>query len=190
MKTDKPVENVGELAALYAAGAMPPEEARDVESRLGAGDPTLGAEVATYEAVVLAFADGLEPVEPAPAVKRGLLEKALGSEVAGFVIRRAGRDDWRESGVPGVRMRILFHDPARNILTRLIRVDPGVTVPEHPHDADEECYVLTGDFQSHGTTFYAGDYLRCPAGSHHPASSSEHGCLLLVTLVPDLSLPR
>jgi anti-sigma factor ChrR (cupin superfamily) len=190
MKPDNPVENTDELAALYAAGALPPEEAREVEYRLGAGDRTLGAEVASYAAVLLALADGLGPVEPAPAVKRALLKKAAGSRRAGTLVRRADADGWQESGAPGVRQRILFHDPARNILTRLIQADPGSTIPVHPHDGDEECYVLAGDFRSHGTTFYPGDYLRCPSGSRHPVSSSERGCLILVTLVPDSLPPR
>jgi anti-sigma factor ChrR (cupin superfamily) len=190
MKPDDPVENADELAALYAAGALPPGEASEVESRLDAGDRVLRAEIASYEAVVLAFADGMEPVGPAPAVKRALLEKVSGSGAGGNLFRRADPGDWQESGIPGVRQRILFDDPVRKILTRLIRVDPGTTVPEHPHEADEECYVLEGDFQSHGTTFYSGDYLRCPTGSRHTVSSSERGCLLLVTLVPDPLLPR
>jgi anti-sigma factor ChrR (cupin superfamily) len=208
MRPDDPIYDPAELAALYAAGALPTEDAEDVEARLDAGDRLLGAEIASYAALALALADGLEAVAPAPGVKRALLGKIPGPGAGGgpdrprprhdrapgapaeILIRRSGLGDWRETGIPGVRERVLYHDPARNILTRLLRVDPGMKIPAHIHKGAEECYVLEGDLQSFGSTFHPGDYMRAPSRSRHTVSYSEHGCLLLLSTAPDPLPPR
>jgi anti-sigma factor ChrR (cupin superfamily) len=189
---ENPIDDPVEQAALYVAGALPPAEAAAVEARLAAGDEALAAEIASYDAVVRALSDPADVVPPDPRTKLDLLEMVSRSMPAGgggrthpvapatVFIRRKESTDWREYGIPGVRFRVLHRDPARNLQTTLIRAAAGVKFPGHPHPVDEECYILDGDFHSHGTALFAGDYMRAPAGSHHGTTYTEGGCLLLV----------
>jgi anti-sigma factor ChrR (cupin superfamily) len=191
-----PIHDPVEEAALYVAGALPPEEAAAVEARLAEGDDALAAEVASYDAVVRALCGRGDDVPPDPGTRRALLDlvsrRGAGGRggppaqpprvtpPAGVFIRRGGSTDWRAYEVPGIHFCVLRRDPDRNLQTTLFRVAPGVEIPGHPHPVDEECYVLDGDFHSHGTTLFAGDYMRAPAGSRHEATYTEGGCYLLV----------
>jgi anti-sigma factor ChrR (cupin superfamily) len=203
MKRDDPIFDPVELAALYAAGALPPEEAAAVESRLIAGDPVLAEELASYGVVLAALAEGSEPVAPDPGIRQRLLEKVGGLSSGDerqlppsdlvrdsgleILIRRGELGGWRELGIPGVSECVLYHDPLRNIETKLIRAAPGVELPAHPHPGVEECYLLEGDLQTFGTNLHTGDYMRAPPGSHHPPSYTQNGCLLLVWVIRDAS---
>jgi anti-sigma factor ChrR (cupin superfamily) len=186
-----------ELAALYAAGVLPPDEASAVESRLDAGDLRLAGEIASYDAVLLALAEGSEPAVPSPMTRERLLEQVattkpgdgqgwgsrseLGS--AGFVLRRGEFRKWVDLGIPGIQECLLYHDSHRHIETKLVRVAPGITIPAHPHPGVEECYLLQGDLHTYGKDLLAGDYMVAPPGSLHPDSHTKNGCLILVTVI-------
>ena len=61
-------------------------------------------------------------------------------------------------------------------------MDPGAEFPEHFHQGVEECFVLEGS-QTAETT-QAAIRLRA-LGSHHTIISSENGCLVLISIMPD-----
>jgi mannose-6-phosphate isomerase-like protein (cupin superfamily) len=197
MNPDNPLyKDLAELAALYVAGALPPDEATEVEVRLAEGDKALAAEIATYGTVINAFSEGTPPVEPDPKVKQALLDRIASPEVRGdarlaspelaadstskVFIRRDRRGDWVEFGIPGIQLCILFRDQERDVQTSLIRMAPGSELPAHFHRNFEECFVLEGEAESEGTSLSAGDYVRAPAGSPHGLTRSEKGCLLLL----------
>jgi anti-sigma factor ChrR (cupin superfamily) len=185
-----------ELAALYAAGALTPEEVAAFEARLDAGDEVLAAEVSSYDELIFSLLGVAEEITPSPTSTSGVLERVarLKRHETGprptvpdyrgpgeIVIRRAQLEDWQEYGIPGIQLRVLFRDYDRNLQTSLIRMAAGVELPGHPHPGVEECYVVEGDVSSIGTSFSAGDYMRFPAGTTHDSSRTVDGCLLLIT---------
>jgi anti-sigma factor ChrR (cupin superfamily) len=198
MNPDHPLYyDPAELAALYVAGALPPDEAADVEARLAEGDRALLAEIASYGGVVEAFSDGTSPVEPDPRLKQALLDRITSLDDRGdpstaspdraieaaskVFIRRVQRGDWVDYGLPGIQLCVLFRDLDRKVQTSMIRMAPGSEIPEHRHRDFEECFVLEGEVESYGTSLSAGDYVRAPAGSPHGVTRTEKGCLLLIT---------
>jgi quercetin dioxygenase-like cupin family protein len=192
-----PYYDPAELAALYVAGALPSDEAAEVEVRLAKGDKELAAEIASYGAVIEALCEGMPTVEPDPKVKEALLDRIASPEDRGkaslvspglaadpiskVYISRVHRGDWIDLDFPGIQRRVLFRDPERNMQTSMLRMAPGSEIPEHFHRVVEECFVLEGEIESYGTSFFAGDYIRAPAGTHHGLTRSEKGCLLLLT---------
>jgi len=197
MSTNDPLFDPAELAALLVAGALPPDEVASIEARLAEGDAFLASEIESYAAVIRALNGNAAEVMPNPSIKQALLdrisrpdaEKRVAPNQSGrrpilpgeVFIRRAQCSDWEEVGVPGMQRCVLFRDIGWNLQTFLIRAAPGVEVPPHPHPQAEECYVVEGDFITSGTTLFAGDYMRFPAGSFHGATRTENGCVLLVT---------
>jgi putative transcriptional regulator len=191
-----PIHDPVEEAALYVAGALSPEEAAAVEARLAGGDDALATEVASYDGVIRALCGHGDDVPPDPDTRRALLDlvsdhgagararpparATRATPPSGVFIRRGGAMDWRTHQIPGIEFCVLGLDRDRNLQTTLIRVAPGVRIPAHRHPVDEECYVLEGDIRSHGTTLFAGDYMKAPAGSVHKTTYTEGGCLLLI----------
>jgi quercetin dioxygenase-like cupin family protein len=197
MNIKHPLYDPAELAALLVAGALPPEEVASLQARLAAGDAFLASEIESYDAVIRALYGNVTEVMPDPSIKQSLFDRISGpgpekrvapdrpgpgsSFLAEVFIRRAQFSDWEEYGVPGIQRCVLFRDFGRNLQTSLIRVAPGVEFPPHRHPQAEECYVVEGDFMTSGTTLFAGDYIRSPAGSSHDATRTQNGCVLLVT---------
>jgi quercetin dioxygenase-like cupin family protein len=64
--------------------------------------------------------------------------------------------------------------------TMLLRLAPGGKLVAHRHRQVEEFYVLEGSCICAGEFLQAGDYHRAEAGSVHPITSSDEGCLALV----------
>jgi anti-sigma factor ChrR (cupin superfamily) len=204
MNRDHPAGEPAELAALYAAGALPPEAGAAFEAHLQSGCAACRAEVEKFGPVVAALGAAINAIKPSPppaAVRAALLQRiaaedhppaasplrravaaAPGPQVAGAVVlQRASEAAWQDTPVPGVTIRTLFADPANDRFTALVRMAPGMSYPEHVHHGPEECLVLEGDVDTGATVLQAGDYLRMPAGSRHARQSTRHGCLLLIT---------
>ncbi len=193
-----------ELAALYVSGAMTPQQRRDVEGQLAAGDQELAREVARLEVVVRGLAETSKPLDPDPATREALLAHAAGRpsdpethagprapvwrdwksdrETPDLFTLRADEGEWDETGVEGIQVRRLFVDRANNRMTALFKMAPGSAYVPHVHDGPEECYVLQGDLRvGDDLVMHGGDYQRAPAGSVHGVQRTETGCLLLVT---------
>jgi quercetin dioxygenase-like cupin family protein len=197
MNINFPLFDPAEQAALLVAGALPPDEVASLVARIAAGDALLASEIESYDAVIRALNGNAMEVIPDLAIKQALLDRIAGpgpekrvapdrsgrgpSFPAEVFIRRAQFSDWEDYGVPGIQRCVLFRDFGRNLQTSLIRIAPGVEAAPHPHPQAEECYVVEGDFMTNGTTLFAGDYMRSPAGSSHGATRTENGCVLLVT---------
>jgi anti-sigma factor ChrR (cupin superfamily) len=210
MKPDERPHDPVEQAALYAAGALPPDEVAAVEARLDTGDEVLASELSSYDALLGSLLGEADPVEPDPASKAAILRRVTGStgaveakadrrpsgpgEAEEVLICRARPGGWQECGVPGIQFRLLHRDTGRKMQTGLIRMAPGTVLPEHPHPGVEECYVLEGDISTMGTVLTSGDYVRFPAGSSHGRSRTEGGCLIFLTsgieADPDRAAPR
>lgn len=94
-------------------------------------------------------------------------------------LHRAERAEWIR-WAPGVRLRVLRHEPEARRLTAIWQLDAGASIPPHPHDADEECLVLEGDMRHENEHFAPGDYMIAPAGSAHHRITSTGGCRMLI----------
>jgi anti-sigma factor ChrR (cupin superfamily) len=177
----KPDDDPSDLAALYAAGALPPEEHAEAEARLAQGDFALANELRSFDAVVAALADA-PPVPPDPKAREELLGRVRRQQVPpGLFVCRADEGGWTPTADPGVVQRVLYFDKANQRVTALFRMAPGARYHAHPHPGVEECLVLEGDLRVGGLVLRAGDYQRAEAGSDHDEQTTEGGCLVLVT---------
>lgn len=127
----------------------------------------------------------LQPAEPAPALSESRLDQLAGP---GWRTQLADEGAWKDTGMTGIRAKLLRHDPERRSVTMLVTMDAGVSYPRHRHAGSEECFVLQGDLQVGGRTLGPGDYQCAEAGSTHETQTTRDGCtILLVASQDDLS---
>ena len=159
-------DDVQALALADVIGALDPDERRDLEARLAALSPSVRAEVAhLYDASVEVAASALGE-EPSPGVRDALLAR-VALAVNDTITSTDG--EWVETALPGLRMKILAIDRARDRVTMLLKGEPGARYPAHRHSGPEECYVISGSLHVEG---------RDPAGwriFHHAEGDSDHG---------------
>jgi ChrR Cupin-like domain len=199
-----------ELAPLYALDMLTEAERQWVEQQV-AECPELAMELAEYQEAVTAIPYGVEalppvsidlknrlfdqlslaPVEatpvPTPAAKIPL------ASFAPFFTVRSKDLEWVPHLVPNVQVAILHSDEERRELVGLLEAKPGMVYPSHRHGGVEEIYMLSGDLELEGTTYYSGDYIRSAAGSSHGLARSVTGCTFFFRSsmddeYPDLSL--
>jgi len=207
MSQADPDFNAEQLAALYVAGGLSPEETRSVETALRSGDAELCRHVRSLEAVATMLFNSIPSAKPSQSVRERLLSAIrqpnavassaspvdypvqqvwqnwsgdqVGTEL--FTLR-ADQGAWEPTGVAGVEVRRLFVDRANNRMTAMFRMAAGTAYPQHVHDGPEECYVLQGELHvGDQLVMRAGDYQRAIPGSEHDLQWTETGCLLLVT---------
>lgn len=185
-----------ELAALFALGMLTPDEAAECTAQVQAGDP-VAEDLRAFERVVPLLGHGATPVSPPPRLRDRLLTRLRGTaeetpqhsaspetasepSALGPSILRAHEGLWNPGFSPGMLVKTLFLDAARQYATQLVHITPGAHIAPHGHPEAEECYVIEGSFRVDTYTFQAGDYVRMPAGSQHNTIISDTGCLLLV----------
>ena len=189
-------EEMRELAALYALGALPTEEARAFEHHLSEGCERCAAELSEYESVAAQLALTTTPAAPPSALRERLLARVseeprggdaqssvVPSQFTGasdFLIVRAGEGEWTETADPGVFIKLLFVDKERDTVTTLVRLSPGASISPHRHRGVEQCLVLEGDMRSGETVLHAGDFNCAMRGSVHGKIYTERGALLLI----------
>jgi quercetin dioxygenase-like cupin family protein len=163
-----------ERAAVFAAGATPPDE-------VGALDAAL-AEAAGFGAVVEELTGAIPPVEPPPDARAKLLAAlAPRGAAVGISFRFAADGEFSPTRHPGISSRVLHIDHARRLVTVLLKLEPGAVYPAHSHDGPEECLVLEGEVLVGGVRMCKGDYQRAEPGSEHVVQRSDTGALLFLT---------
>ncbi len=184
------------LAALFVAGAMPPDEAEAFEAHLP-GCASCRSEVRALGAVSERLLDEIPPLPMPAARRRDLLARVEGDARADdpqvwkrwsqpdqadddLIVHRNEQAVWQEIGIPGIRVQRLFVDPARDQITMRVQMDPGTAYPPHVHGGPEECFVLKGELIVDEMVLRAGDYQRAGHGSRHPVQRTETGCELLI----------
>jgi quercetin dioxygenase-like cupin family protein len=158
-------DDVQALALADAIGALDPDERRELEARLSALPPDVRAEVAHLYDEVADISATTAGEAPSPHVKAALLAR-IAAPAHHTITSREG--EWVQTPVPGVRMKILAIDRARDRVTMLVRGEPGATYPAHRHSGPEECYVIRGSLVVEGRLLRAGDF-------HHAEGDSDHG---------------
>ncbi len=121
--------------------------------------------------------------EPSPDLRERLLARVAASQVYSV---RATDGQWLASAIPGITVKVLSMDRARNSATLLVRAEPGAVYPPHRHSGNEDCYVLSGSIQVAGQRLFAGDFHHAEADSDHGELSTETGAeVLLVVAASD-----
>jgi putative transcriptional regulator len=187
-------EELQELAALHAAGALDGPDAAALCGRLTAGDAAAWSELRAFGEVMARVA-AARPQTP-PAGLRDRLLRRIGAPAAPApapapasppplpaevfqVFNPARQGDWLPAQIPGARFKMLSLDLERNFALLYAQLDAGTRYPAHHHSASEECYVLTGDLTTEGRTLRAGDFYRADAHTDHEGLYSAEGCTAL-----------
>jgi anti-sigma factor ChrR (cupin superfamily) len=87
----------------------------------------------------------------------------------------SSRPQWEEAA-PGIHVKILSRDEERDMVSMLVRLDPGTDYPAHVHADVEELHLLQGILNVDDRTLYPGDFIHAEAGSADQRVWSETGC--------------
>ena len=87
---------------------------------------------------------------------------------------------WSETGLPGIRVKVLAVDRVRSLATLLIRAEPGAVYPSHKHHGPEECFVISGSIVIDGHVLRAGDFHHADEDSEHAEITTTQGAEVLV----------
>lgn len=123
----------------------------------------------------------LDPDPPAPEVDARVKQRVLQAIAAGSTPAHHtvhGRDDgWHAIG-KGLTRKVLHQ--AGGVMSYLLRLAPGATIPPHRHPMDEECVVLEGELRIGSLRLAAGGFHLARAGSLHEAICSDDGALVFL----------
>jgi len=92
---------------------------------------------------------------------------------------------WEETGFEGITVKTLLVDKKTGVLTTLLKMAPGTTLPDHEHMLIEQTYVLDGHLVCPEGECKAGDFVWRPAGSRHTAWSPNGGLMIAFFQVPN-----
>jgi anti-sigma factor ChrR (cupin superfamily) len=85
---------------------------------------------------------------------------------------------WIETA-PGNKMKVIYHDPATDMLTILSKLEPGSKIPAHVHEDLEQTFVLEGSLVDGEGECTAGNFVIRAKGSRHEPTA-PNGCTMLV----------
>jgi quercetin dioxygenase-like cupin family protein len=157
-----------ELEALVLAdsvGALDPDERVELQARLDALTPEQRSEVSRlYDAGAAMVLTVPQPEPPAHVRERVLAAARTPVRYTVWAAEAA----WIDTGLAGIRARVLAVDKVRSLVTLVIRAEPGAVYPAHKHHGPEECLVISGSVVIDGRVLRAGDF-------HHADEDSDHG---------------
>lgn len=90
----------------------------------------------------------------------------------------AGDEGEWQPFLDGVQIKVLREQAG--VLSYLLRLEPGATVPPHRHPQDEECIVIEGSLRVTHTTFGPGSYHLARGGALHPTISTDSGATIFL----------
>jgi ChrR Cupin-like domain len=108
---------------------------------------------------------------------RRVVERIADADVSHLTVH-FGDGEWKPF-VAGVAIKALHKESG--VLSYLLRLAPGATLPPHRHPQDEECLVLEGRLRV-GTTVEVGPggYHRAHRGALHPTISTVTGATIFL----------
>jgi quercetin dioxygenase-like cupin family protein len=179
-----------ELEALVLAdaiGALDSDERLELQARLEGLTTEQRSEVAGLYDLTTAVALSAPSVEPPAHVRERVL--AATRTPTRYTVWAADAE-WIDTGVPGIRARILSVDKARSLVTMVLRAQPGAVYPSHKHHGAEECFVISGSVVIDGRVLRAGDFHHADADSDHGEITTIEGAeVLLVGAIEDYLPP-
>lgn len=121
----------------------------------------------------------------ARAIRRRLMERVADADTSHLTID-GDEGDWQPF-LEGVAIKVLHeHD---GVLSYLLRLAPGATLPPHRHPHDEECIVLEGRLRvGSQLEIGPGGYHLAHGGALHATISTETGATIFLRgAVPEAS---
>ena len=120
--------------------------------------------------------DAAAPPDQKPVPRRLRFRLAEGVSVV-----RPDAAQWRPyPNTAGVKVKLLFRDPAAGRYTALVQLSPDAQLPAHRHAEVEEMFVVSGSASIGDFALQAGDYCRADPKTVHPTIVSPRGCTLLI----------
>lgn len=143
-----------------------------------AGDtaaPAIDADIAS------ALDGAVEPVALSPAararIKQRLLRRIAAEATPRHVSCETAEGTWQPFGA-GVQIKVLHE--ADGVMSYLLRLAAGASLPPHRHPVDEECVVLEGEIAIGALRFRAGSFHLGRKDVLHDRLVSEHGAVIFL----------
>lgn len=200
MKHSARLDEMSEMAALYALDALTQREARAFEEHLAEGCAVCRAELEAFEQTANSIGLAAGEAEPSGSVRDKLITaisnedrnnnnetRSTKSEQRPFVSIRATDGEWVKIE-EGIFIKPLFNDHANGLATTLVKMMPGTALPPHQHNCVEQFFILEGDCTVRGEVLGPGDYHRASVGTIHESTSTEHGTVLLLVTPADYTV--
>jgi anti-sigma factor ChrR (cupin superfamily) len=86
---------------------------------------------------------------------------------------------WEKTAYPGVVQKTLLVDKSTGVVTALMKMDAGASLPDHEHVKIEQTWVLEGSLHCPEGECHPGQFVWRPAGSRHHAWAGPKGGLFL-----------
>lgn len=120
---------------------------------------------------------GLGSPAQARAIRRRLMERIADADPSHLTIDAA--DGPWQPWLEGVALKVLREDGG--VMSYLLRLEPGASLPPHRHPQDEECVVLEGRLRV-GTSVEIGpgSYHLAPAGALHATIGTATGATIFL----------
>jgi anti-sigma factor ChrR (cupin superfamily) len=175
-------DEVRELASLFAAGALSPEEEAEFRQHLD-GCGVCADEARTFREAVswLPLAYGAAAPARVRETLLARIQKPARQPAQGADVRivRANEGAWHAM-IPGVMAKRLYAESKDGNAAMLVRMEAGAQFPPHWHADVEHCYVLDGDLHFGDLVLGPGDYQCAMASTTHSSSHTEKGCMVLI----------
>ena len=129
-----------------------------------------------------------EPVDDATRarIKRRLLRRIAADSTERHLTEPPRAAGWQPFG-EGVSIKVLHE--AGGIMSYLLRLAPGASLPAHRHPVDEECVVLEGEVQIGALRVVTGGFHLGRKDVLHDRLASEGGAVIFLRgAVPEASL--
>lgn len=119
-------------------------------------------------------------------IKQRVLQRIAGENTPHHITHPPGEAGWQPFG-DGVRIKVLHE--ADGIMSYLLRLAPGASLPAHRHPVDEECVVLEGEVQIGSLRVAAGGFHLGRKDVLHDKLQSAGGALIYLRgAVPEAAL--
>ena len=176
-------DEVRELASMYAAGALSPQDDAEFQKPLNSCGVS-AAEARTFREVVswlpLASGGTAAPARMREKLLAGIQRSKQQPEpTTDARIVRANEGVWHAM-IPGVMAKRLYAESTNGNAAMLVRMEAGAQFPPHWHADVEHCYVVEGDLHFGDLALGPGDYQCAMASTTHIISHTEKGCVLLI----------
>jgi len=176
------------LVCMYALQILPPIEIPAAEAHISSCIDCQ-RELETLRPIVRTFVgwptDVLRTSESLWGRLAQRIAKETGTEPISVPPELSSKPEWEEVAA-GIHVQILSSDDERDLVSMLVRLNPGTDYPAHVHAGAEELHLLQGVLKVDGRTLHPGDFIRAEAGSVDHRVWTETGCTcFLVTSSKD-----
>jgi anti-sigma factor ChrR (cupin superfamily) len=175
-----------EVTYAYALRILPSSEAAAAEAHLSAC-ADCRHEMDRLRPIIDSFVYWpTDVLRPAEALWERLIQRIAAT--TGRDPSRAAAHDWLEPEwrevAPGISCKLLATSAAKDRVSMLVRLAPGVDYPPHRHAGVEELHLLSGELMIDDRKLYPGDYNRAEPGTADKRVWSETGCTCVLITSP------